>query len=90
MKAPFGELQFFNVSNPINIRRNREHLTTSECREYFETHRDEFCPRIVDIMKACDLTPVPRFTNRHELARCRGTRYGSDQAVVPELVYCQL
>ena len=90
MKNPAGDLMFLHVSNTANVRLGRETWKTEECLEYYEAHKEEFRPRIAEIMRACGLAPLPRFTNRHELARCLGTRYGSDTEVVAPLQYCLL
>ncbi len=38
------------------------------------------------VLEACGLSAVPPACSRAELARCLGTRFGSDEDAVPEMI----
>ena len=75
MKTPEGSAQFLNVTGVSNLRRPVEPAEIV---------------RMADIMRACGLSPVPAVTGRQNLARTVGTRWASDTAAVPALVWNQL
>lgn len=75
MKTPEVSAQFLNVTGVSNLRRPVEPAEIV---------------RMADIMRACGLSPVPAVTGRQNLARTVGTRWASDTAAVPALVWNQL
>lgn len=75
MKTPEGSAQFLNVTGVSNLRRPVEPAEIV---------------RMADIMRACGLSPVPAVTGGQNLARTVGTRWASDTAAVPALVWNQL
>ena len=89
MRGGNGELCFQHVGEIINPRRSNPRLNTEELLALIEQEKQK-ADGIWTIMKACGLTPLPRVTNRHELARCLGTRFGSNEEILSPIVLVQL
>lgn len=89
MRGGNGELCFQHVGEIINPRRSNPRLNTEELLALIEQEKQK-ADGIWTIMKACGLTPLPRVTNRHELARCLGTRFGSNEEILSPIVLAQL
>ena len=84
-----GELCFQHVGEITNPRKRHPLLSTEELLALVEKEK-QTADGIWTIMKTCGLTPLPRVTNRHELARCLGTRFGSNEEVLSPIVLAQL
>ncbi len=82
-------LCFQHVGEIVNPRRRNPSLSTDELLTLIREEKQK-ANGIWTIMQACGLKPLPRATNRHELARCLGTRFGSDQEALSPIVLEQL
>lgn len=84
-----GVICFEHVGRIINPRKDAPNLKTEELIEKLKTDSEK-TPGIWSIMESCGLSPLPRMCNRHELARCIGTRFGSDEEVLSPIVLHQI
>lgn len=81
-----NDFLYAHTARPTNRRKGREHLSTEEL-VVIARKEKWVASHMPAIMRAVELTPLPRLCTRTELGRCLRKRFSSDADVLPELVY---
>lgn len=82
-------LAFLHVGDVSNPRRRSPEASTEALLARMEAEKAK--PAGIEaILRATGLKPLPRTAGRHELARCLGTRFGSDAEALSPIVLAQL
>lgn len=82
-------LAFLHVGDVSNPRRQCPDASTEALLASMEAEKAK--PAGIEaILRATGLKPLPRTAGRHELARCLGTRFGSDAEALSPIVLAQL
>lgn len=82
-------LAFLHVGEVSNPRRGSPEASTEAL--LASTEAEKAKPAGIEaILRATGLKPLPRTAGRHELARCLGTRFGSDAEALSPIVLAQL
>ncbi len=80
-----GDVPYFiNTAERSELRRGRLHMKTEEIAQLLKDGKVA-CSYQSDVMKACDLEPLPNVSNLAEIARCLKTRFSSAEQAIPEL-----
>lgn len=81
-----NEFLYAHTARPTNRRKGRERLSTEELLVIARKEK-LVASHMPAIMRAVELTPLPRLCTRSELGRCLRKRFSNDADVLPELVY---
>ena len=75
---------FLSCARRASLRKGREYLSTEEIAAAATQGKIKVAG-IQEIMTAVGLEPIPHYCNRHELARCLKTRFGTIDDAIPLL-----
>ncbi len=89
MQGNEGEEAFILAGGSPEVRHGRHAMKTKDLVKMIQKGQLTVSHE-AEVMKACGLRPLPRICNRHELARCLGTRFSGIEEVVPEVNRCRM